>query len=73
MAPNPYKVLHFTAQYTIDGETHTQKMAYSTADVIKTLERRLNTAFPNAVSVTIVQDEPPAGPAAPAAPSRASK
>jgi hypothetical protein len=50
--------LKFTAQYSIEGKPTEQAMEYDTADVVKTLERRLKTAFPNATSITITLDQP---------------
>lgn len=46
---------NFTAVYKIDGKEQQQNMEYDSADVIKTLERRLKTAFPNATSITITE------------------
>lgn len=49
--------LQFTATYSIDGKPQTHKMTYDSADIIKTLERRLKTAFPNATGITLTLDE----------------
>lgn len=45
--------LLFTAAYNINGTAKTEQMTYDTVDVIKTLERRLKTAFPNATGISI--------------------
>lgn len=49
-------IYKFTATFNIDGKKFMQAMTYDSKDVIKTLERRLTTAFPNAVSIEIVED-----------------
>lgn len=46
----------FIAKYSIDGKQHTHNMEYDTGDIVKTLERRLKTAFPNATSIEIQLD-----------------
>lgn len=43
----------FSASYKIDGKNQTTEMTYESADIIKTLERRLKTAFPAATEITI--------------------
>lgn len=53
--------LNFTATFKLGATTTVHQMEYDTKDVIKTLERRLTTAFPNATGISIVQDEPAAG------------
>lgn len=52
----PMAKLNFTANYNIDGKPQTQAMEYDTGDVVKTLERRLKTAFPNATGIVIVEN-----------------
>lgn len=47
--------LNFTATFKIDGKSFVQPMEYDTADVEKTLQRRLVTAFPNATSIVITE------------------
>lgn len=46
----------FIAVMTIEGQQVTHKMTYSSVDIIKTLERRIKTAFPNATHIGIVLD-----------------
>lgn len=48
--------LNFTATYNINGAVKSEAMTYDTVDVIKTLERRLKTAFPNATGISITLD-----------------
>jgi hypothetical protein len=43
----------FIATYSVDGKPYTQTMEYDSKDVVKTLERRLRTAFPNATQIAI--------------------
>lgn len=45
----------FKATFNIDGKPHAHEMTYNSADIIKTLERRLQTAFPNATSISITE------------------
>lgn len=47
---------NFTAVFNINGKPHTHAMNYDSIDIIKTLERRLKTAFPNATGVEITLD-----------------
>lgn len=49
--------LQFNATFSIDGKPVAHKMTYDSADIIKTLERRLKTAFPNATGIIITLDE----------------
>lgn len=46
---------NFKAVFKIDGKEMSHAMEYDSADVIKTLERRLRTAFPNATAITITE------------------
>lgn len=50
----------FTANFNIEGKPVTHAMTYSSVDIVKTLERRLKTAFPNATGIAITLDEPKA-------------
>lgn len=49
------RYLKFTVTYEADGKKQTQTMSYSTADIVKTLERRLKTAFPGASNIAITE------------------
>jgi hypothetical protein len=46
---------NFKAEFKIDGKPQVQPMEYDSGDVIKTLERRLKTAFPNATGIVITE------------------
>lgn len=46
----------FTANFNIEGKPITHAMEYDSVDIVKTLERRLKTAFPNATGITITLD-----------------
>lgn len=47
----------FKATYMLNAKPQTHEMEYDSEDVIKTLERRLKTAFPNATSIVIEADK----------------
>lgn len=46
----------FTAGFNIEGKPITHRMEYDSVDIVKTLERRLKTAFPNATGIQITLD-----------------
>ena len=48
---------HFTAKFNINGNNTEHAMTYDSVDIVKTLERRLKTAFPNATGITITLDQ----------------
>lgn len=48
---------HFTAKFNINGKETEHAMTYDSVDIVKTLERRLKTAFPNATGITITLDQ----------------
>lgn len=43
----------FNAAFNIEGKAINHKMEYDSVDIVKTLERRLKTAFPNATGIQI--------------------
>lgn len=47
----------FTAAFNIEGKQITHAMEYDSVDIVKTLERRLKTAFPNATGITITLNQ----------------
>jgi len=47
----------FNATFNIEGKKIEHKMEYDSVDIVKTLERRLKTAFPNATGIEIVLAE----------------
>lgn len=49
--------IKFLAKFNINGKPNDHSMEYDSIDIIKTLERRLKTAFPNATDIRIAHQE----------------